>query len=108
MKKQYFINANIIDPHNSINEVVTGAGDGAMAQTTKIFNTVTSITPGSLVGTGTLTVGHTLGKKIGNFAGNVTSFQAGGIGAIDSYGRTAFQLLRPGGTSTLYKINLDL
>ncbi len=92
---------------NSINEVVTGADDGATATSSKIFKTVTSITPGSSVGTGTLTVGHTLGKNIGNFAGSVTSFQAGGIGAVDSYSRTAFQLLRPGGTSTLYKINLD-
>ena len=23
MKKQYFINSNIVDPHNSINEIVT-------------------------------------------------------------------------------------
>ncbi len=43
---------------------------------------------------------------IGTFGGSSTSWQAGGIGAVDSYGRTAFQL-RPNTTSTLYKINLD-
>ena len=43
---------------------------------------------------------------IGTFGGSSTSWQAGGIGAVDSYGRTAFQL-RPNSTSTLYKINLD-
>ncbi len=43
---------------NSITEVITGAGDGATATGTKVFKSVTSITPGSTVGTGTVTVGH--------------------------------------------------
>ena len=43
---------------------------------------------------------------IGTFGGSNTSWQAGGIGAVDSYGRTAFQL-RPNSTSTIYKIDLD-
>lgn len=43
---------------------------------------------------------------IGTFGGSSTSWQVGGIGAVDSYGRTAFQL-RPDTTSTLYKIDLD-
>ena len=45
-------------------------------------------------------------STIGTFGGSSTSWQAGGIGAVDSYGRTAFQL-RPDTTSTLYKIDLD-
>lgn len=45
-------------------------------------------------------------SSIGTFGGSNTSWQAGGIGAVDSYSRTAFQL-RPNATSTLYKINLD-
>ena len=43
---------------NSITEVITGAGDGATATGTKVFKSVTSITPGTTVGTGTVTVGH--------------------------------------------------
>ena len=43
---------------NSITEVITGAGDGATATGTKVFKSVTSITPGSTVGTGTVTIGH--------------------------------------------------
>ena len=45
-------------------------------------------------------------SSIGTFGGSNTSWQAGGIGAVDSYSRTAFQL-RPNATSTIYKINLD-
>ena len=41
-----------------------------------------------------------------SFASGVSSWQAGGIGAVDSFGRTAFQL-KPGSTSTVYKVNLD-
>ena len=43
---------------------------------------------------------------ISTFGGSSTMWQAGGIGAVDSYGRTAFQL-RPDTTSTHYKIDLD-
>ncbi len=45
-------------------------------------------------------------STIGTFGGSNITWQAGGIGAVDSFGRTAFQL-RPAATSTLYKINLD-
>tara|TARA_B110001450_G_C17656958_1_gene495678 strand:+ start:173 stop:3001 length:2829 start_codon:yes stop_codon:yes gene_type:complete len=41
-----------------------------------------------------------------SFASGVSSWQAGGIGAVNSFGRTAFQL-KPDTTSKLYKINLD-
>lgn len=41
-----------------------------------------------------------------SFASGVSSWQAGGIGAVDSFGRTAFQL-KPGATSKIYKVNLD-
>lgn len=43
---------------NAITEVITGAGDGATSTGTKVFKSVTSITPGSTVGSGTVTVGH--------------------------------------------------
>lgn len=45
--------------------------------------------------------------SLGTFAGTMTSWQAGGIGAIDSFGRTAFQIKASGSSSTLYNINLD-
>jgi len=41
-----------------------------------------------------------------SFASGVSSWQAAGIGAVDSFGRTAFQL-KPGATSKIYKVNLD-
>ena len=42
------------------------------------------------------------------FASDNNSWQAGGIGSVDSYGRTAFQIKANSTTkSTLYKINLD-
>lgn len=43
---------------NTITENITGAGNGATATGSKVFKTVTSITPGSTVGSGTVTVGH--------------------------------------------------
>ena len=43
---------------NAIEEVITGAGDSATATGTKVFKSVSSITPGSTVGTGSVTVGH--------------------------------------------------
>jgi flagellar hook-associated protein 2 len=43
---------------NTITENITGAGNGATATGSKVFKTVTSVTPGSTVGTGTVTVGH--------------------------------------------------
>ena len=45
---------------NNITEVVTGGGDGQTATSINVFKSVTSITPGSTVGTGTVTVGHIL------------------------------------------------
>jgi len=43
---------------NTITENVTGGGDGASVTTTNIFKSVTSITPGSTVGTGNVKIGH--------------------------------------------------
>ena len=43
---------------NAITENITGAADGATSTGSKVFKTVTSITPGSSVGSGTVTVGH--------------------------------------------------
>ena len=43
---------------NSITEIITGAGDGATASSSKVFQSVTSITPGSTIGSGSVTVGH--------------------------------------------------
>jgi len=43
---------------NSVTESVTGGGDGVAVTTTNVFKTVTSITPGSSVGTGAVYVGH--------------------------------------------------
>ena len=48
----------------------------------------------------------TTGTISESFASGNSSWQAGGIGAVNSFGRIAYQL-RPGVTSTLYKINLD-
>jgi len=42
-------------------------------------------------------------SSIGTFGGSNISWQAGGIGAVDSYSRTAFQLR----SNVLYKVNLD-
>ena len=43
---------------NSMTEVITGASGGATATGTKVFKNVTSITPGSTVGSGQVTIGH--------------------------------------------------
>ena len=43
---------------NAITESIAGAGDGATSTGSKVFKTVTSITPGSTVGSGNVTVGH--------------------------------------------------
>jgi len=43
---------------NTITENVTGGGDGASVTTTNVFKSVTSITPGSTVGTGNVKIGH--------------------------------------------------
>jgi len=48
-------------------------------------------------------ISTTTSETIGTFGGSNTSWQAGGIGVVDSFGRTAFNLR----SSTLYKINLD-
>ena len=41
---------------------------------------------------------------LSDFANGKTMWQVGGIGAVDSFGRTAFQL---NGSNLLYKVNLD-
>ena len=43
---------------NDITEIITGGGDGATVTGSKVFKSVTSITPGSTVGSGTIKVGH--------------------------------------------------
>jgi len=43
---------------NTITENITGGGDGASVTTTNVFKSVTSITPGSTVGTGNVKIGH--------------------------------------------------
>ena len=43
---------------NTITENITGGGDGASVTTINVFKSVTSITPGSTVGTGNVKVGH--------------------------------------------------
>ena len=70
---------------NSVTESITGGGDGVAVTTTNVFKTVTSITPGSRVGTGAVYVGHvasTFGINtastsstltIGSGSGNLTS-----------------------------------
>mgnify|MGYP007000313165 len=44
---------------NDMTETITGANGGATTTGTKVFKSVTSITPGNTTGTGTVTVGHT-------------------------------------------------
>lgn len=44
---------------NTITENITGGAGGVSVSGSSVFKTVTSITPGSNVGTGTVTVGHT-------------------------------------------------
>ena len=43
---------------NTITENITGGGDGVSVTTTNVFKSVTSITPGSTVGTGNVKIGH--------------------------------------------------
>ena len=43
---------------NAMTETITGAGDGATATGSKVFKNITSITPGSTVGSGKVTIGH--------------------------------------------------
>ena len=43
---------------NDMTETITGANGGATATGTKVFKSITSVTPGSTTGTGTVTVGH--------------------------------------------------
>ena len=53
---------------NKISEIITGAAGGNTTTGIKAFKTVTSITPGSNVGTGAVTVGHSAASFGLNFA----------------------------------------
>ena len=53
---------------NTISEIITGAAGGNTTTGIKAFKTVTSITPGSNVGTGVVTVGHSAASFGLNFA----------------------------------------
>ena len=70
---------------NNITEVVTGGGDGQTVSSINVFKSVTSITPGSTVGTGTVTVGHsasTFGKNTAKTSKTVTITQGSSIATI--------------------------
>ena len=70
---------------NSITEVITGAGDGATSTGTKVFKSVTTITPGSTVGTGTVTVGHSASSFGANSALTSSTVTVGsGTGTLTS------------------------
>ena len=70
---------------NALTETINGGGDGAAVTTTKVFKSVTSITPGSTVGTGNVKIGHVASDfgpntastsstlTIGSGSGNLTS-----------------------------------
>ena len=53
---------------NDISENITGANGSATATGSKVFKSVSSITPGSTTGTGTVTVGHVASSFGGNSA----------------------------------------
>ena len=60
---------------NALTETITGAIANGTSIGQKVFKTVTSITPGGTVGSGTVTVGHSIEKLL---VGNVTITTAGG------------------------------
>lgn len=63
---------------NAVTEVVTGGGDGATVSSSNVYKSVTIITPGSTVGSGTVTVGHsasTFGKNTAKTSSTVTISQ---------------------------------
>ena len=70
---------------NSVTEVVTGGGDGQTVSSTNVFKSVTSIAPGSTVGNGTVTVGHsasTFGKNTSKTSKVITISQGSSITTI--------------------------
>ncbi len=70
---------------NNVTEVVTGGGDGQTVSSINVFKSITSITPGSTVGTGTVTVGHsanTFGKNTAKTSKTVTITQGSSIETI--------------------------
>ena len=70
---------------NAMTEVITGASDGATATGSNVFKSVTSITPGSIVGTGTVTVGHSASTFGPNTASTSTTVTIGsGAGTLAS------------------------
>ena len=51
-------------------ETITGATGGNTATGSKVFKTVTSITPGSTVGTGAVTIGHAAATFLSQYSQN--------------------------------------
>ena len=97
---------------NNVTEVVTGGGDGQTATSINVFKSVTSITPGSSIGTGTVTVGHsasTFGKNNAKTSKTVTITQGSSIATIANNlnqisGVTASVLNKGDGTYSCFKI----
>lgn len=96
---------------NAITENITGGGGGVSVSGSLVFKSVTSITPGSTVGSGNVTVGHataTFGKNssqtsqsitVSNGANNTISGLASSLDAIS--GVTANVINKGDGTYSL-------
>jgi len=95
---------------NAISESITGGGDGAAVTTSNVFKTVTSITPGSTIGTGGIKVGHvasTFGQNTGKTSsvvtiGSSTNTLAGVAGSLNTISGVTANIINKGdGTYSL-------
>jgi flagellar hook-associated protein 2 len=60
---------------NTITENITGGGDGVAVTTSNVFKSVTSISPGSTIGTGAVKIGHvasSFGQNTAKASSNIT------------------------------------
>jgi flagellar hook-associated protein 2 len=70
---------------NAITENITGGGDGASVTTINVFKSVTSITPGSIVGPGNVKIGHVAADFGPNTASTSSTLTIGsGTGTLTS------------------------
>ena len=71
---------------NALTEVIKGAGDGLTSTGTKVFKTVTSVTPDSTSGSGNIEVGHLSQPVFFNLAKDINLFKSKVVSANTSLG----------------------
>ncbi len=71
---------------NALTEVINGAGDGLTSTGTKVFKTVTSVTPDSTTGSGNIEVGHLSQPVFFNLKKDINLFKSKVVSANTALG----------------------